>query len=63
MVQTPFTELVRVRSELDSLAFSRLTDSTPSLVAHHEELCQREVVLLGRRELARSGGICVAPVT
>jgi hypothetical protein len=39
-------ELELVRRELDSLEFSRLTDSNPALEAHHKELCRREVMLL-----------------
>ena len=61
MAQTPSNELVRVRIQLDGLEFSRLTDSTPALVAHHQELCRREVVLLGAEALPRSERFLKSP--
>ncbi len=48
-------ELNLVRRQLDGLEYARLTDSTPARDARHQELCQREVLLLGRQALTRTG--------
>jgi hypothetical protein len=53
-------ELNLVRRELEGLEYCRLIDATPARDARHQELCRREVVLLGRQGLARTAELCVA---